>query len=122
MFSADIARTKLRRVSITIRGMTVQYLRFTSFAMGWRPHHSLIFFPRLLLHNLLDEFFQRTLLEPTVSAGLLYIRKNGSNKGCITANGLFHRHSESPKHESYEARKRSGISTQTAGHHNNDDD
>ena len=104
MFSADMARTRLRLVSFKTQGMTVDRLRFGPIALWWHARHMLGCLPRLLLHNLPDEFIQRTLLEPAVSAGLPYVTKDVSNKGCITPNRLSHRHFESPKHERYEAR------------------
>jgi len=96
----DIAITKLRSVSFATLGITVDRLRFTSFAMGWRTQHTLIFLPCLHLHNVPDDFLERTRFEFPVSASFL-IRKNLSSQVSIAANRLFHGHSKPAKHERY---------------------
>ena len=116
-----MAGTKLKPVSLIARGVVVDRPRFASSVLGWRPHHTLIFSSSLLLHNLLDDFFQLTRLEPPVTPGVFHTRKNCSHKGTITPNRIFHRHSKPPKHESYETRKQAGISTQRTEHHNDSD-
>ena len=50
-------------MSFTTQRMVKDGLRFTSFAIGWRTQHTLIFFPCLRLHNVFDDFLELTRFE-----------------------------------------------------------
>src|SRR5882724_7641660 len=104
MFNADIATTKLRFLSFTTQAMMVDHLRSTSFAIGCRTQHTLIFLPCLRLHDVLYDLFQPTCSEFPISASLL-MRKNVSSKVSVTANRVVYRHSKPAKNECYEGRK-----------------
>src|SRR5882724_7182437 len=86
---------------LTNTGSDGTRLRFTSFAIGWRIQHTLIFLPCLRPHDVLDYSFQVPRCDIPISAGWL-VRKNLSSKPSVTANRVFHRHSKPANHERYE--------------------